>query len=78
MAHYHALAGLHGCMPTVNDVCETYEQAVDSLAETHELSIRKTRELKRDGYLKLNLHKHGNEYCEITECEEEDCTTDLE
>ena len=33
------------------------------------VSCRRTADLRRDGYLELNLHRDGNEYAEITECE---------
>ena len=70
--HYIAMAGLHGCLPQTCEVYETYDEAVDALADLHELGDRRRRELRRDGSLELNLHRDGNEYCEI---EERDCAT---
>jgi len=64
-SHYLALAGLHGCM------CQ-YSSAVDDLAQLHDLGRDRKRKLKRTGYLELNLHRDGNEYCEITECDCDD------
>lgn len=66
--HYIGMAGLHGCLPQTCDVYATYKSAVESLASLHELGKKRTRELSRDGYLELNLHRDGNEYCEVTEC----------
>ena len=77
MTHYHALAGIHGCMPNSNDVCESYDQAVDSLAELHELGRDRTRELRRDGTIELSMRRDGNEYAEVSECQEPDCESDL-
>ena len=71
--HYHAMAGLCGCMPNVNDVCETYRDAVDTLASLHDLGRRRTAELRRDGYLTLKCERDGNEYCEIVECDDLEC-----
>ena len=56
----------------VREALPTLQQAVDYLAETHELGKRRRRQLKRDHYLELDLHRDGNEYCEIQEC---DCDT---
>jgi len=70
--HYIGMAGLHGCLPQKCEVYESYNDAVESLASIHELGKGRTRELKKNGYLELNLHRDGNEYCEIEEC---DCDT---
>jgi hypothetical protein len=67
--HWIAMAGLHGCMPNYCGVHESYENAVGDLAALHELGKGRTRELKKNGYLELNIHRDGNEYCEITECD---------
>ena len=71
--HYHALAGLHGCMPNSNEPCEDYENAVQCLSHIHELSKKRESILRKDGHLKLNIHKDGNEYCKITECNMQEC-----
>lgn len=70
MAHTHfiAMAGLHGCIPIYCDVFPNYASAVESLAQIHELGKNRTRELRRNGYLELNLGRDGNEYAEISEC----------
>jgi hypothetical protein len=66
--HYIAGAGLHGCLYQTCEVHETYKEAVDSLAFLHELGEKRRRKLSTQGYLELNLHRDGNEYCEIIEC----------
>lgn len=70
--HYIAMAGLHGCMPNYQAVLNSYNDAVNSLSDVHELGRRRRQELKRDGYLELNLHRDGNEYCEIVACDCDD------
>ncbi len=72
MAHYIAMAGLHGCMPNTCFAHESYDNAVDDLATTHGLGAKRRAALKRDGYLELNFKRDGNEYAEIVEC---DCAT---
>jgi hypothetical protein len=62
-------------MPLYCEVYETKQAAAESLADIHDLSGYKTRQLKRDMYLELDLHTHGNEYCEIAEC---NCDTPCE
>ena len=73
MTHFHGLAGLHGCMPNANDVCDTYDAAVDSMVQLHELGRKRERILRRDGYIELSLHRDGNEYIEIGDCDEPNC-----
>jgi hypothetical protein len=75
--HYHAMAGLHGCMPNYSSTHDCYALAVDDLADVHELGKRRTKELYEQGYLELNLHRDGNEYCEIVECDEAGCEDDM-
>ncbi len=67
--HYIAMAGLHGYLPNYCASHETYDDAVEDLATTHDLGQRRRRELKREGYLELNLKRDGNEYAEISECD---------
>lgn len=67
--HYIAMAGLHGCMPNLCEAHGTYDEAVDSLIDTHELGKRRAAELRQNGYIELNLHRDGNEYAEVTECD---------
>ena len=67
--HYIAMAGLKGYLP---NVCQSFEDrlsAVTFLHDIHNLPYRKITELKREGYIDLDLHRYGNEYCEITECD---------
>jgi hypothetical protein len=69
--HHIAMAGLHGCIPNYCDVFETRQGAVESLCQIHDLGpySRFRKELMKYGDTELNLHKHGNEYAEIVECE---------
>jgi len=67
--HFVAMAGLHGCLPNYCDYYETYNNAVEGLAQIHELGRDRTRILKRDSYLELNIRRDGNEYCEIVNCD---------
>lgn len=66
--HYIAMAGLHGCIPNFCDSYESVSDAVESLAQIHDLGRRRKAELKRNLYLELNLQRDGNAYCEIQEC----------
>lgn len=72
--HYIYMAGMHGYLPNVCDVAGTLDDAVDSLAQIHELGRTRRERLKRERYLELHLYGEGilpddgNEYCEITEC----------
>lgn len=70
--HYIAMAGLHGCMPNYQAVLDSYNDAVNNLSDLHELGRRRRQELKRNGTLELNLHRDGNEYCEIVACDCDD------
>ena len=78
MRHYIGMAGLHGCLP---QTCARYESAQDAaqgLANIHDLGRNRRRALARDMYLELNLHRDGNEYAEIVECDcsDPDCHND--
>ncbi len=76
MTHYHAMSGLHGCMPDYSTVCETKKDAVESLADLFELGRDRRRELARNLSLELTNRRDGAEYCEIVECAEKDCAGD--
>lgn len=69
MTHFIGMAGLHGCMPATCDVYDTHNDAAASLADLHDLGVNRAAALRRNGYLELNLHRDGNEYAEITECD---------
>ena len=69
MAHYIGLAGLYGCLPQTCAAYDSYADAVESLADLHELGSQRRAELKRNGYIDLNLRRDGNEYAEVKECE---------
>jgi hypothetical protein len=61
-------AGLYGCMYQDGPwFTPDYETAVAGLAESYDLTEDETDELREAGYLELDMAKHGNEYCEITE-----------
>jgi hypothetical protein len=66
--HYLAMAGLHGCLPNFCECCDTVKEAVEVLTALHNLGQHRQRELRVTGSLELNLHRDGNEYCEIVEC----------
>ena len=71
MKHFIAMAGLHGYLPQTCEVFGNKGDAVNYLVELHELPPfgRKAKELRKDSYTELDLHKDGNEYAEITVCE---------
>ena len=77
MKHYHALAGLHGYLPNMNEPCDNYEDAVECLVQVHELGEKRAAKLMKYGYIELNLKRDGNEYAEVSECEESECEQDL-
>ena len=68
MTHYIGMAGLNGCLPATCYAHESYGDAVEDLAMTHEMGKRKKRELAILGYVQLSLKYHGNEYAEIVVC----------
>ncbi len=70
--HHIGTAGLHGYLPNYCGSYESYEDAVGGLADIHELGRDRTRSLRRDAYLELNLQRDGNEYCEIVSCDCDD------
>jgi hypothetical protein len=70
--HYIGMAGISGCIPSTCDVFETYDDAVDSLGSLHELGRKRSAQFRKNGYIELNLHKDGNEYAEIVECDCDD------
>ncbi len=71
--HYVAMAGLHGCMPQYCSGHEHYNDAVDDLIGLHEIEDSgEALVLERDSSIELDIHEHGNEYAEITECDCDD------
>ena len=70
--HYIGMAGIHGCMPSCCGSYDSQRDAAESLAQIHELGIKRTNRLRIDGYLELDMHRDGNEYCEIIECDCDD------
>jgi hypothetical protein len=73
MTHFHAIAGMHGYLPNLNEVHESIDEACDSITSVHELGRRRDKKLREDLYIELNLRRDGNEYAEVTACDEEDC-----
>lgn len=67
--HYVGGAGLHGYL--FNYITWGYSRGAvaEDLGSIHELSGRAIARLRRDWYYELDLHTHGNEYCEISECD---------
>ena len=75
--HWIGMAGMRGYLPNYCEVFASEESAIDSLLDLHDLSDRSkyARELRQYGYTDLILHKHGNEYCEVTSCDCDDPAT---
>lgn len=67
-AHYVGMAGLHGCLPQTCSVYDTEDEAVDGLAQIHELGRKRTVELRHNLTIKLSIKRDGNEYAEVVEC----------
>ena len=67
--HFIAMAGLHGCLPNFCASVDTLQEAVDCLADVHELGKARKADLKRSLYLEMKIKRDGNEYCEIVQCD---------
>ena len=67
--HFIGMAGIHGCMPSTCASYESVKDAAEELASIHDLGEKRTRELRRNQYIELDMHRDGNEYAEITECD---------
>lgn len=69
--HYIVVGGLRGYMPNFCEVYTNKSGCYDHIAFIHELSTGYIAKLARENgdYVPLNLHKHGNEYSSITECQ---------
>lgn len=67
--HYVGGAGLHGYMFNYQTWGYTKGAIAEDLGSIHELSGRAIARLRRDQYFELDLHIHGNEYCEFSECD---------
>jgi len=67
--HYVVTAGLCGYLPNYLGSCESYDDAVNDLADLHEMTDEQIAELREFGYVDLDLHEQGNEYAEITSCD---------
>lgn len=62
-----AMAGLRGYVPLLLERFETRADAINYLIDVHEMSRRQARDLRRDGWVELDLHKQGNEYASVDE-----------
>jgi hypothetical protein len=72
--HYHAMAGMSGCMPNYNSVHTSREAAVRDLIDTHDGGPRGSyTELKETGLVYMDVHTYGNEYMEISAPCTDDC-----
>src|SRR5271165_395859 len=70
LTHYICGSGEHGCLYNNGPfAADTYQSAVDSLAETFELGRTRKARLFADSYLKLNPSKDGASYCDIVKCD---------
>ena len=65
--HYVYGSGEHGCLYDNCGATETFQDAVDSLAETFELGRTRKSRLLANRYLELRP-ADGAAYCEISEC----------
>jgi hypothetical protein len=68
LTHYIAMSGAHGCLPDSCNAYETYQAAVDTLADLFELGRTRKARLFTDRYLELKP-VDGAEYCEIVACQ---------
>ena len=71
MSQFTAMAGLYGCLPNYVEECDSFQEAVDTLSDLHELGQRRRAALKASGFISLSLHRDGNEYAEIVKGEPE-------
>jgi hypothetical protein len=60
-------SGEQGCLYDCVEECDSYLQAVAVLQFRFGLGRDRLKELKREGYLRLNARRDGAEYCEIAE-----------
>lgn len=69
MNHYIVLGGLRGYLPNFCEPTLTIREAAAIAAQIHDLSESYVyKHLTRDRFMDLDLHKHGNEYIELTKC----------
>jgi len=86
--HYHVLGGLCGCyMPNANYTCLTKKEAKAILSDCKKQEIDASYQMKNcsqfsiTGSLKSGRYDvtgGGNEYYEITTCQEPDCLLHLD
>lgn len=67
MKHFIAMNGSYGCLPDACYVLRTRKDAVDTLADSLELSKRQKAELRQTGSVNCT-RSQGADYCEVTEC----------
>lgn len=70
--HYIEMSGDRGCTPDQFASCDSYDEAVDTLATIFNLTPVKIARLRKDWYLELNPRRDGASYCEITDCDCDD------
>ena len=64
---YTAMAGIHGCIPNFVEDFNTFDDAVETVSQLHELDEELHNRLHNSGYLELDVLFYGNEYIEIIE-----------
>lgn len=59
---YLAQAGLTGCTPQYSEEFTNLCDAIQALADVHELTYEQRQDLVQVGYTELDLSTQGNEY----------------
>ena len=74
--HWHAMTSFAGCLPETNDICETREDAIETIASLYpEYEDKLRRRLARDGVSPVkSLHAgYSTFYAEVCECNDPAC-----
>lgn len=66
--HYIAMSGSHGCLPDSCNAYETYDTAINELADLFNLGRTRKARLFADRYLELTGND-GADYCSIDSCQ---------
>lgn len=82
--HYVGMAGLRGYLPNFCELYDSFESACESLIDMHDVGWEMVEEdvlpmtieafegaeedLHEFGSADIDLHIHGNEYMQVTEC----------
>ena len=74
--HYHVICGLHGCMPSSNDVHTSHSQAKLGLQEVVKQLRDSGNRLRGSGDYYELTHKTDAlvDYANIEPCQEKECT----